>query len=341
MSTVAIAMSGGVDSSVTAATLVEKGHKCFGVYMNLWEGSDPKPAKEVAKKIGIKLHVINLQKEFKKEVINYYLDSYKKGETPNPCAMCNPKIKFGALLKKSQELGAEFLATGHYARIKGKELHKGIDNKKDQSYFLYRLNQKQLSKALFPLGSQRKTKTRHIAKKLGLKIVEEKKESQGICFIQDKFYTDFLKRNLPDKYFDPGLIVDLEGNKLGRHRGLPYYTCGQRKGIRIGGPGGPYYVIKCDHERNEVVVGEDSDLWHKEIYARDLNFISGRKPGKPQKIHARIRHLGKLEPAKLEISGSRAKITFPKPVRAFTAGQSVVFYKGTQVLGGGVMEIEK
>lgn len=313
--------------------------------MNNWEGSDPGLAEEAAKHLGIKLHVINLRKDFKKEVIDYYLKSYLNGETPNPCVMCNPLIKFGRLFDEAKKLGADYLATGHYAQIKKNkglyELHKGVDQRKDQSYFLYRLSQKQLSRTLFPLGTQEKTQTRKTGKKFGLRIAEEKNESQGICFIQDKFYTDFLKKHLPAKYFKEGLIVDTEGNKLGRHRGLPYYTCGQRKGIRIGGPGGPYYVIKMDHKENLLIVGEDKDLWHKEIYARDLSFISGKTPKKATKVEARIRHLGNLEPGKLEIQGKKAKITFDRPVRAFTEGQSIVFYKNTRVLGGGIMQIEK
>lgn len=355
MKAVAIAMSGGVDSSVVAATMLEKGYKqggrqaspktnlpeglhCFGVHMKVW-GKEPDPhAEEIAKKLGIPFYIIDLEKEFKKEVVDYYIDSYLKGETPNPCIFCNPRIKFGKLLEECKKLGADFIATGHYARIKGEQLHAGIDEKKDQSYFLYRLSKKQLSQTLFPLGDQEKTKTKKIARKLGLKILENKDESQGICFIKEKLHTDFLRQNLPEKYFKEGLIVDLEGNKLGRHKGLPHYTCGQRKGIRIGGPDGPYYVIGMDPEKNLLIVGKDEDLWRKEVFARDLHFISGEKPKTPQEIHARIRHLGKLEPATLEIKGSRAKITFSEPVRAFTTGQSIVFYKGTQVLGGGVMQ---
>ncbi|EKD63106.1 MAG: hypothetical protein ACD_51C00338G0002 [uncultured bacterium] len=338
---VAIAMSGGVDSSVAAALLLEQGYECMGLYMDLWEGSNEKPAREIAKKLGIEFYKIRLRSKFKKEVINYYLESYVKGETPNPCVVCNPRIKFGELFKKARELGCEKLATGHYARIMGKELRKGADEKKDQSYFLYRLSQKQLSKILFPLGDKNKTETRRIAGKLGLEIVQNKEESQGICFISDKFYTDFLKKHLPAEYFKPGLIKDIEGNKLGRHKGLPYYTNGQRKGIGVGGPGGPYYVIKLDHGSNELIVGKDEDLWHKRVYARDLSFISGETPKKPQKIHARIRHLGKLELGTLEVKGGRAIVTFAKPVRAFTGGQSIVFYDGEQVLGGGIMELEK
>ncbi len=341
---VAIAMSGGVDSSVVAALLKKQGHDCFGVHLDVGnEGTEAnvKDAQTVCDKIGIKLHVINLKKEFKKMVIDYYINAYKQGETPNPCVMCNPRIKFGELLKRVRKLGADHIATGHYARIKERkgayELHKGIDVKKDQSYFLYRLTQDKLKQILFPLGDLKKTKTRKIAKELGLKIVEEKKESQGVCFIPEKFYTDFLKKHLDESYFKEGLILDTDGNKCGRHRGLPYYTCGQRKGIRVGGLAEAHYVVKTDHKKNELIIGTDDQLWYKEITAYDLSFISEKVPNKPFKCQARIRHLGALQPAQVSIEDGIAQVKFPKPVRAFTEGQSIVFYQRSKVLGGGIM----
>lgn len=341
-------MSGGVDSSVTAAILKEKGYECFGVHMDNGTVSASKNIKDAAKsakKTGIPFHVINLKKVFKEKILKYYLNSYKEGNTPNPCVICNRHVKFGELMKKVRNMGADFLATGHYARIKKNkniyELHAGADLKKDQSYFLYRLTQAQLRHIKFPLGDTTKEKTKMLAKKYGLKTALKRNESQGICFIPNKFYTDFLKKHLPKSYFKEGLIIDTDGMKRGRHKGLPYYTCGQRKGLFIGGLKKPYYVIKTDYKNNTLLVGEDKHLWHKEIYATDLSFISGKTP-KSFTVNARTRHLGGLEKAKVKIlNKNTAKVIFAKPVRAFTEGQSVVFYKGSKVIGGGVMKWNK
>lgn len=345
---VAIAMSGGIDSSVTAAILKEQGHECFGVHLDVGNEStaaNVRDAQAICDKIGIELHVINLKKEFKKMIIDYYIDAYKKGETPNPCIMCNPRIKFGELLERAKKLGADHLATGHYAIVEEKdgiyELHKGVDDKKDQSYFLYRLTQDKLKHVLFPLGNTTKPETRKVAKELGFTVVENKPESQGVCFIPEKSYTDFLKKHLSDSYFKEGLIIDKEGNKHGRHRGLPYYTCGQRKGIQIGGLAEAHYVIKTDHDKNELVIGTDENLWYKEIYAHDLNFIFGETPKAPFKCQARIRHLGTLHPATVEILEKNLAVArFSKPVRAFTEGQSIVFYDKSKVIGGGIMRFK-
>src|SRR3989339_38575 len=347
MATIAVAMSGGVDSSVTAATLKKQGHECFGVYLDLWSDAPSKTqeintrhAEEVCKRIGIPFHVVNLKDIFKKKIVDYYLKAYRNGETPNPCVVCNKEIKFGELLKTVRKMGADYLATGHYARIKKVgnkyELHKGSDVRKDQSYFLYRLSQDQLKHILFPLGEMTKVETKKIAREIGLQFVEEKPESQGICFIPDKIYTDFLKRNLPEKYFKEGLIVDMEGNKRGRHRGLPYYTCGQREGLMIGGLKEPLYVVGTKRSKNILLVGEDKYLWHNEIGVSDLAFVSGLKPKGKLRAEARVRHLGHLDKCILE--GSRVK--FSKPIRAFTEGQSIVFYKGSKVIGGGIMHVE-
>lgn len=364
MAKIAVAMSGGVDSSVTAATLKKQGYECFGVHLDLWSEatgsvSDPgghiisrfadaklhsetkklnkRHAEEVCKKIGIPFYVINLKTIFRKKIVDYYLKAYKKGETPNPCVVCNKEIKFGRLLEKVRKMGADYLATGHYARIKktknGYELHKGEDIRKDQSYFLYKLSQDQLKHVLFPLGKMTKVETRKIAREIGLEFIEKKPESQGICFIPDRVYTDFLKRNLHKKYFKEGLIMDIKGNKLGRHRGLPYYTCGQREGLMIGGLKEPLYVVGTNRTKNILLVGEDKYLWYDEIGVSDLSFVSGKAPKGKVRIEARIRHLGHLEKAVL--NGSHVK--FVRPIRAFTEGQSIVFYKGSKVIGGGIM----
>jgi len=346
MTKVAIAMSGGIDSSVTAAILKDKGYDCFGIYMDNGTDSAPvniKDAKNSAKKIGIPFHVVDLKEVFEEKILKYYLDTYKKGHTPNPCVVCNRYVKFGELMKKAKEMGADFIATGHYARIKKNkkiyELHAGADPKKDQSYFLYRLTQAQLKHVMFPLGETTKEKTKVLGKKYDLRSAVERDESQGICFISDRFYTDFLRKRLPKSCFEEGLIIDVNGMKRGRHRGLPNYTCGQRKGLFIGGLKEPYYVIKTDYKNNTLLVGEDKYLWHKEIYAKDLTFVSGKAPGKSFTVNARTRHLGALEKAKVEILNKNiAKVIFAKPVRAFTEGQSIVFYKGSKVIGGGIME---
>ena len=347
--TVAIAMSGGVDSSVTAAKLKKQGYNCFGVHLDLWSETSSKAkeinkrhAEEVCKKIGIPFHIVNLKSIFKKKIVDYYLKAYKKGETPNPCVVCNKEIKFGKLLERVRKMGADYLATGHYARVKktktGYELHKGEDIRKDQSYFLYKLSQDQLKYVMFPLGEMTKVETKKIAREIGLEFVEEKPESQGICFVPDKVYTDFLKRNISKKYFKEGLIMDMEGNKLGRHRGLPYYTCGQREGLMIGGLKKPLYVIKADHKKNILLVGEDKYIWHDEIKVDELSFTGDKVPTKNMKIDARVRHLGHLESAIVTMVGrDKAKVKFLKPIRAFTEGQSIVFYKGSKVIGGGIM----
>ncbi|EKD47902.1 MAG: tRNA-specific 2-thiouridylase MnmA [uncultured bacterium] len=345
MTKVAIAMSGGIDSSVTAAILKDQGYDCFGVHMHNGTASAPKnieDAAKSAKKIGIPFYVIDLKKVFEEKILKYYLDTYKKGHTPNPCVVCNKYVKFGELMTKVRGMGADFLATGHYARIKKNkniyELHAGADPKKDQSYFLYRLTQAQLKHVMFPLGDTTKEKTKAFGKEYGLRSAIERDESQGICFIPDKFYTDFLKNHLPKSCFEEGLIIDMDGTKRGRHRGLPYYTCGQRKGLFIGGLKEPYYVIKTDYKNNTLFVGGDKYLWHKEIYAKELSFISGKTPSKTFTANARTRHLGTLEKAKVEIlNKNTAKVVFAKPVRAFTEGQSIVFYKGSKVIGGGTM----
>jgi len=342
---VAIAMSGGIDSSVTAAILKEQGHECFGVHLDLGNActaDNVRDATAICDQIGIKLHVIDLADAFKGKIIKYYLDAYKRGETPNPCIMCNPEIKFGELLEQVLEMGADCMATGHYARVTENngeyELHRGVDDTKDQTYFLYRLNQDQLSRAIFPLGDTRKTETRKKAKDLGFTAVVNKQESSGMCFIPEKTYAEFLKKNLADSYFKEGLIVDTEGNKHGRHMGLPNYTCGQRKGIRVGGLAKAHYVIKADHEKNELVIGTDEQLWRNEITADNLSFISGELPKEPTQCYARIRHLGTLHPVMLHITGEDSlTAVFDKPVRAFTEGQSIVFYDKSKVIGGGIM----
>jgi len=338
---IVMAMSGGVDSSVSAALLKQAGFDVVGIMMKFWkEGSDGKNrccsiesenlARLVAKQIGIPFYVINVEKEFKKKVVDYFLSEYKSGRTPNPCVICNKKIKFGFLIKKALSLGADFVATGHYATIKQGKLFKGEDNQKDQSYFLWQLNQKQLSRVLFPVGGYTKPEVRKLAKKFKLPTAETP-ESQEVCFVQDTT-NNFLKKYLKTK---PGLIVDIAGNKIGEHNGLWFYTIGQRKGLEI--QQGPWYVVDKNFKKNTLIVSKNKkDLLKKELIAGDVNWILPQKL--PLGAEIKIRYKAKLAKAKIVKSGKNVKIIFQKPHQAITSGQSAVFYKDKQLLGGGVIQ---
>jgi len=363
---VIIAMSGGIDSSVAAALLKQKGCKVIGVFMKLW--SEPgknglvgipnrccsleaeKRVRLVAKKLGIPFYVFNFEKEFKKKIVDYFLNEIKKGKTPNPCVVCNKEIKFGLLLKKALPLNTDFTATGHYARRKVSsskyeqvlrkrvqvldyKLLKGKDKNKDQSYFLWQLDQKQLKRILFPVGDYTKNQVRSLAKKFKLPIFEVP-ESQEICFVQTTI-NDFLKKHLKPK---PGNIVDKSGKILGKHFGLYFYTIGQRRGIRL--PGGPYFVLDKDVKNNLLIVTKNERvLYKKELIAKDINWIFDEAPKLPLKVKAKIRYGHKAALATISKQrNNRIKVVFSKSQRAITLGQSVVFYKGQEVLGGGVIE---
>ena len=275
------AMSSGVDSSVMTYLLKREGNfEVSGAFMKLSSGKEAikaeKKARNIAKKINIPFYVFDFREEFEKDIIRYFVESYKKGVTPNPCVVCNKKIKFGLLLKKAKELKMHFIATGHYASIKSDnnllEIVRGKDKNKDQSYFLWRLNQKQLSSILFPLGGFKKEEVRKIAKKIHLSTIISK-ESQDICFIE-KSINVFLKKKLKNR---PGKIVDLKGDVLGKHDGLWFYTIGQRKGINLSG--GPFYVLEKNLKKNYLVVtNNEKDLYKKEIELKKVNWISGKEP---------------------------------------------------------------
>ena len=353
---VIIALSGGTDSSVAAALLKRAGadelrsssrfanarlFDLIGVFMKLADfpqfRETKKRAERVAKILGIPFLVLDLRKEFKKRIISRFLKEYKLGKTPNPCVFCNKEIKFGLLLEKALALGANFIATGHYARLKRKRsgvcLLKGKDKEKDQSYFLWRLNQKQLKHILFPVGDYTKEQVRSLAKKFKLPVLKIP-ESQEICFIRNNI-NNFLKRNLKNK---PGKIITKEGKIVGEHGGLWFYTIGQRKGIKL--PGGPYWVLDKHLKKNLLIVTKnENDLFKKELLVKNINWISGKEPKLPLKVKAKIRyrHQPALSTITKELKAKTYKVVFKKPQRAITPGQSVVFYRDKELLGGGII----
>ncbi|MDP1538989.1 MAG: tRNA 2-thiouridine(34) synthase MnmA [bacterium] len=363
---VVVAMSGGIDSSVAAALLKKAGYDVIGVFMKFWEAPDENGlvggwnrccspesearARKVAAKLKIPFYVFNFEKEFKKRIVNYFLKENKRGLTPNPCVVCNKEIKFGLLLEKALKLNADFIATGHYAkkiqnpRSKIQKLLMAKDKNKDQSYFLWRLNQKQLKRVLFPIGDYTRKEVEGLAKKFKLSFLTKVPKSQEICFVKATV-EDFLKRYLKTK---PGKIVALQGKELGTHQGLWFYTIGQRKGIGL--PGGPYFVLDKDIKENALIVTKDEkDLYKKELIAKNIIWISGRPPKFPLKIKAKIRYRHKSATATIypNIRHTTYKIRFEQDQRAITPGQSVVFYlpaiastktgRGQELLGGGVI----
>jgi tRNA-specific 2-thiouridylase len=342
-----IAISGGVDSSAAALLLQKNNYELIGVYMKLGvdQGDSESAARQVCRKLGIKFYPYNVAPKFKKEVINYFLDSYAGGITPNPCVNCNRFIKFGELLKFAEDLGCDYLATGHYVKkqeskkarkqIKYKLL-KARDTNKDQSYFLYNLTQGQLSKILFPLGDYTKVEIKKIAAEAGLP--NQKNESQDICFLPGD-HNDFLKKKLK---LESGKIVLREKEQervIGQHQGLPLYTLGQRKGIDIGGSG-PFYVSGFNNKKNILYVTDSHDdplLYRNQFAIKQLNWISGCRPKLPFKCEAVIRY--RHQPVSCIIMGSDDNfiVELDKPERAITPGQSAVFYKKNEVIGGGIV----
>ena len=343
-------MSGGVDSSVTAHILKEQGYEVFGVIMDLWETHGQKgqfskfqtakdDAQKVADKIGISLEILDFKNDFKDKVIENFISTYQSGQTPNPCVICNKKIKFGLLLDYAIAKGADYLASGHYAIIdkigNNFSLYKGNDHQKDQSYFLSQLNQEQLSKILFPLGTYTKDKIREMAKSIGLHVAE-KAESQDICFIEKNNYRGFLKQ-YSENVIPPGNIVNLKGEVLGKHDGLFNYTIGQRKGLGVSFSE-PLYVIDINIGSNELVIGTHLERKQSELTAEHVNFIDGVFPEKLVDIETKVRYSAKATLADLKkISENKYQVHFSSAVKDITPGQSVVFYNGNQLLGGGTI----
>jgi len=336
--TVAVALSGGVDSSVAAAILKKEGCRVIGLTLWLTDDSDtPGKAEYIARKLAIPHYVIDCRDTFYQKVITDFCRQYSLGRTPNPCVICNRYIKFGIMLEKARELSASLLATGHYARVvsspEGYRLLKAANSSKDQSYFLYRLNQNILKRALFPLGNLGKSQVLAIANELELKQ-ESIKESQDICFIPGNDYRTFIADHIA---FKEGDIVDTKGNTLGRHRGLPLYTVGQRQGLGISSEK-PLYVVELDAENNRLTVGEEDKLFHSELAAADLSWVSGEAPAGLKGITARIRARSPEIPVRLNLTANSAYASFLESQKAIAPGQSVVFYDGQMVLGGGIIK---
>jgi tRNA-specific 2-thiouridylase len=350
---IAVAMSGGVDSSTAAALLVHQGFRAFGVMMKLWathydqgfpqnlrsSRDAVEDARRVCDLLGIPFHLVNLEDEFKARVVDYFCDTYADGRTPNPCLVCNREIKFGALWRVASDLGAQRLATGHYARVRRQNGHyrllRGVDTEKDQSYVLYMLSQEQLAKALFPLGNLTKARVRAMAAHYELPVAD-KMESQDVCFISDGDYRAFVARQRPEAA-QPGPILDLKGNVLGRHRGLAFYTVGQRQGLGIAAPH-PLYVTSIDMLRNALVVGPKQAVFQSELLAEQVHYIAGSQPPGPVRITAKIRYKAPEASAELiPLPEDRARVVFEQAQAAITPGQGVVFYQEDLVLGGGII----
>lgn len=349
-------MSGGVDSSVTALILKQKGYEVIGVYMKNWDDTDEfghctseadaEDVRRVCEQIEIPYYTVNFEKEYEEKVFAYFLDEYKKGRTPNPDIMCNREIKFGDFLEKAMQLGAEYIATGHYARIERSDgeyrLLRGIDANKDQSYFLNKLNQYQLSKAMFPIGHLPKSEVREIALKAGL-ATAKKKDSTGVCFIGERNFKEFLSNYLPAQSGD---MLTPEGEWKGKHDGLMYYTLGQRQGLGIGGSGNgePWFVVDKDIKNNILYVvqgGNDPRLFSIGLLASDVEWISRKEPlvDLELKCTAKFRYRQPDQGVTVKNMGNNQyEIKFDSPQKAITPGQAVVFYDGDVCLGGGVID---
>lgn len=350
---VVVAMSGGVDSSVAAALLVEQGYEVIGMMMRLW--SEPNcdgeeaanrcctpgqmaDARRIADQLNIPFYVLDTQAHFRQTIVQYFIDEHAQGRTPNPCIQCNRQIRFSYLLEQALALDANYLATGHYARIRqtevGYQLLKGIDETKDQSYVLHVLNQEKMAHTLFPVGEYTKAEVRELACKFGLPVAS-KHDSQDLCFLHDGDYRRFLREYGPAQ--SPGPIVDGNGRTLGQHTGLTNYTIGQRKGLGISAPI-PLYVLQKDAEQNALIVGTRDELGQQSLTASDVNWLAGAPPTQPITAQVKIRYKAKGVAARVEdVGNGRVRVHFQEPVFGITAGQGAVFYDGDICLGGGII----
>ncbi len=347
-----IAMSGGVDSSVAAALLKEQGHELMGIFMHFWAEESLNQAqtnkccsvesfndaRRVANQLGFPLYTLNLDDQFKRQIVDEFLLEYQRGNTPNPCVACNKYIKFDAILKKAEELGFDAVATGHYARIVERDGHlqlaRPTDLNKDQTYFLYTLTEDKLKRIIFPLANLTKPEVRELAERFGL-TTASKPESQEICFVGSNDHNDFLKRHLD---LQSGPIITLEGQTVGEHKGLPLYTIGQRKGVEIGGIG-PFYVAGFDYPKNILYVtsnGEGPELYRDRLQVNEISW-SGEQPAVPFDCQAVIRYRHKPCEVTIDRTGNSYNVHFKTPQRAITPGQSVVFYQDDAVIGGGII----
>jgi len=355
--TVVVAMSGGVDSSVAAALLKQEGYEVVGMMMRLWSEPGQGPgapmnrcctpdqladARRVADALAIPFYVVDVKDYFRRRIVQFYIDQHALGRTPNPCVECNREIRFGYLLDRARALGADYLATGHYARVEmaaggqgGYRLLKAVDDGKDQSYVLHVLGQEELAQVLFPVGRYTKTEVRQIAAELGLPVAR-KSESMDLCFLGDGDYRRFLAEYAPQA-IRPGPIVSSAGDLLGEHEGLPFYTIGQRKGLGISA-GEPLFVLRKDAERNTLVVGTREELGQTTLLVRGVNWVAGGPPAGPVSGGVKVRYKAPAAPATVApLPGGGARVVFDAHVYGATPGQAAVFYDGDEVIGGGLI----
>lgn len=354
---VVVGLSGGVDSSVAAYLLKEQGYDVIGVTMQIWQEEEQfveeeeggccglsavNDARRVAQMLDIPYYVMNFRKEFKEHVMDYFVQEYLEGRTPNPCIACNRFVKWEALLKRSMDIGADYIATGHYAQIKQLEngryaIANSVTAAKDQTYALYNLTQDQIARTLMPVGQYTKEEIREIAAKIGLNVAN-KPDSMDICFVPDNDYSGFIQRESGKNVSVEGDFVDIHGNVLGKHKGIIHYTVGQRKGLNLS-MGKPVFVIEIRPETNEVVIGDNEDCFAESLVATHVNYVIDEKRPDSFRAIGKIRYAHKGAPCTVESIGEdEVKVTFDEPQRAITPGQAVVFYDGDIVLGGGVIQ---
>lgn len=353
---VVVGMSGGVDSSVAAYLLKEQGYDVIGVTMQIWQDEKEEEkeenggccglsavddARRVAQFLEIPYYVMNFKKEFKEKVMDYFVEEYLRGRTPNPCIACNRYVKWESLLQRSLQIGADYIATGHYARVEklpnGRyAVRNSVTAAKDQTYALYNLTQYQLEHTLMPVGAYEKTEIRKIAEKTGLPVAH-KPDSQEICFIPDNDYAGFIDKEAGERVPKPGNFVTVSGEVIGPHKGITHYTVGQRKGLNLA-MGHPVFVTEIRPETDEVVIGENEDVFSTELYCDRINYMGMEDLTQPKRVTAKIRYAHRGASCLIEKAGEdRIKCTFEEPVRAVTPGQAVVFYENDYVLGGGTI----